>query len=406
MGGTGEIEMHECRPNRDVSSRAFALEFILPVCLHVQEEEKGPERQMKRRRVRCGITIKARPEIMWQKSIARLCFPTADHSFGDVGDAGEIRRLQRLQPGSGDTVVKMAAQQIVESALLASASSFFRGDALSGRAQAKTASAAVLAKPVAGVRSESFSPSRLGGQTLRNTKVHAHELGRTLDYGITEPKKVDSGGDGSADVISKLKEGFVKFKNEKLLVEKDVFEPLKTGQTPKVMFIACGDSRVCPTLICGLNAGDAFIIRNVANLVPPEEKSDAFPGTSAALLFAVNYLKVEHVIVCGHSGCGGIRALMSRNDDELEGDWIGNWICAVKPAKKRTLVSMEGKSFEDQCKYCEQEAVNESLSNLLSYPFIKDKFEAGTLGLHGWYYDFVDAELTSWEVKSPALVSA
>ncbi|KAL3678314.1 hypothetical protein R1sor_021270 [Riccia sorocarpa] len=348
-------------PKRDEPSKALATSFLpvspLIVCLHNWEEERPHGR-------RGGVTSSAK---------------------------------------------MAAAQQIVESALLASSSSFFRGDVLSGRAQAQAATGAVLAKPVAGVRCQAFSSGRLAGQksTLRELKVQAAsgDLGSAIEYGITEPKKAEESA-GGADVISKLKEGFVKFKKEKLSVDKEIFEPLKQGQSPKVMFIACGDSRVSPDIICGLNPGEAFIIRNVANLVPPEEKADSFPGTSAALLFAVNYLKVEHVIVCGHSACGGIKALMSRGDDELENDLIGNWIAAVKPAKKRTLVSTEGSTFNDQCKHCEQEAVNESLNNLLSFPFIKEKFEAGTLGLHGWYYDFIDEDLLSWEVKKPSLVTA
>lgn len=232
----------------------------------------------------------------------------------------------------------------------------------------------------------------------------------TDSYDISEPRKVnpDSLSEwAGADVLHRLKQGFVKFKEERFLKESDLFSQLAEGQQPKVMVIACADSRVCPTMLMGLNPGEVFSVRNVANLVPPCEKDEGkFHGTSAALEFAVKGLKVEHIIVIGHRNCGGIKALMSRKSDEIESDFIGSWISCAIPAKNHTLIQMEGRSFTDQCQYCEQEAINVSLANLLTFPWIKESFISGKLGLHGWYYDFVEGELTSWEVKQPLLATA
>lgn len=241
----------------------------------------------------------------------------------------------------------------------------------------------------------------------RGTSARAFGASLQDDYGLSEPQKVSqtslTEGTG-ADVLHRLKKGFVKFKEERFLKESDLFSQLAEGQQPKVMVIACADSRVCPTMLMGLNPGEVFTVRNVANLVPPCEKDRvSFHGTSAALEFAVTVLKVEHIIVIGHRNCGGIRALMSRKTTEIESDFIGRWMSCALPAKNHTLVQMEGRSFFDQCRYCEQEAINGSLANLLTFPWIKETFEAGNLGLHGWYYDFVDGELTSWEVQQPSV---
>ncbi|CAM6084201.1 unnamed protein product [Calypogeia fissa] len=227
------------------------------------------------------------------------------------------------------------------------------------------------------------------------------------EYDVSEPQKVNRTSLSQwtgADMLHRLKKGFVKFKEERFLKETSLFSQLAEGQQPKVMVIACADSRVCPTMLMGLNPGEVFTVRNVANLVPPCEKDTvSFHGTSAALEFAVTVLKVEHIIVIGHRNCGGIRALMSRKTTEIESDFIGRWMSCALPAKSHTLVQMEGKSFVDQCRFCEQATINGSLANLLTFPWIKESFEAGKLGLHGWYYDFVEGELTSWEVQHPSV---
>jgi len=164
-----------------------------------------------------------------------------------------------------------------------------------------------------------------------------------------------------------------------------------------MMMITCADSRVCPTMLHGLEAGEAFIVRNVANLVPPCELSGDHHGTSAAIEYAATVLNVENIIVMGHSSCGGIKALMSR--DDFTGDFIGSWVHIGMPAKQKTLSLLGHKSFLEQCSFCEQEAVNLSLANLLTFPFIRERLESGRLHIYGMHYDFVKGELTSWRIE-------
>ncbi|KAG6550354.1 hypothetical protein Mapa_008317 [Marchantia paleacea] len=341
-------------------------------------------------------------------------------------------------------------QAVGEAGLMSSSCSFYRGSALSGQIQTQTMHSAAkpgasLVKSAAAIRCSSFSSAddhcvdrrsplvNFASSTRRyplmdvglkttfsykkekicatngSAEASLPNFGASLSdgYDVTEPTKVAASNiDQSSDssVLQRLKQGFVKFKEERFLKESELFTQLAGGQQPKVMVIACADSRVCPTMLMGLNPGEVFTVRNVANLVPPCEKERGNNhGTSAALEFAVNHLKVEHIIVIGHRNCGGIKALMSRKPEEFESDFIGSWMTCGLPAREHTLVNMAGKSFGDQCKYCEQEAINVSLANLLTFPWIKEKFEAGTLGVHGWYYDFVEGELTSWEVQRPVM---
>jgi len=198
-------------------------------------------------------------------------------------------------------------------------------------------------------------------------------------------------------VLNRLKEGFVRFKEEKFLKESELFSRLANGQQPKVMVIGCCDSRVDPTMLMELEPGEVFTLRNVANLVPPWEKEGTYHGTSAALEFAVMGLQVEHIIVLGHRHCGGIRALMTRSD--FNSDFIGSWMKIGMSARERTLKLMAGKPITDQCRFCEQESINASLANLLTFSWIEDRVKQGKLRLHGWYYDFVDGSMISWEVK-------
>lgn len=155
------------------------------------------------------------------------------------------------------------------------------------------------------------------------------------------------------------------------------------GQSPKVLVIACSDSRVDPSIILNSQPGELFVIRNVANIVPPfEHDRTSCHGTSAAIEYAVNHLKVEDIIILGHSHCGGIKALVE--DKENDHTFIDNWIYIVEAAKFEAL--HRHLNHDKCCTFCEKEAVRISLHNLESFPFIKEKTSAGLLRLHGWYF--------------------
>ncbi|XP_052205866.1 beta carbonic anhydrase 5, chloroplastic isoform X5 [Diospyros lotus] len=174
----------------------------------------------------------------------------------------------------------------------------------------------------------------------------------------------------------------------------ECFQNLAKGQAPKFMVIACADSRVCPSHILGFQPGEAFVVRNVANLVPPYENGPS--ETNAALEFAVNALEVEYILVVGHSFCGGIRALMSMQDKENSSSFIQSWVVVGKNARLSTKAAASNLDFEQQCRHCEKESINRSLLNLLTYPWIEEKVGRGLLSIHGGYYDFVDCTFEKW----------
>ncbi|KAJ8537776.1 hypothetical protein K7X08_014316 [Anisodus acutangulus] len=198
-----------------------------------------------------------------------------------------------------------------------------------------------------------------------------------------------------------LKHRFLNFKKDKYLKNLEHYQSLADEQSPKFLVISCADSRVCPSNILGLQPGEAFVVRNIANLVPPYETGPS--ETQAALEFSVNTLKVENILVIGHSRCGGIRALMSM-DDETNSSFIRNWVIVGKSARTSTKAVASNLSFDQQCKHCEKESVNRSLMSLLTYPWIKEKMNKGELLIHGGYYDFIDCSFEKWTLENNSRV--
>ncbi|XP_058215456.1 beta carbonic anhydrase 5, chloroplastic isoform X2 [Rhododendron vialii] len=215
-------------------------------------------------------------------------------------------------------------------------------------------------------------------------------------------QNITSGTQSGSDLFNEMKNRFLSFKQHKFLEESEHFQNLAKGQAPKFMVIACGDSRVCPSNILGFQPGEAFVIRNVANLVPPFENGPT--ETNAALEFAVNSVLVENILVIGHSCCGGIRALMSRQD-EVNPSFIGSWVVVGKNARSSTMAAASNLDFDHQCRHCEKESVNRSLMNLLTYPWIEEKVENGVLSIHGGYYNFVDCTFEKWTLDYEESVS-
>ncbi|GAY58844.1 hypothetical protein CUMW_189910 [Citrus unshiu] len=216
--------------------------------------------------------------------------------------------------------------------------------------------------------------------------------------GITQEFQVDkletaAEVENECDFFDKMKHRFLSFKKQKFMENLEHYQNLADGQAPKFMVIACADSRVCPSNILGFQPGEAFIVRNVANMVPPCESGPS--ETNAALEFAVNSVKVENILVIGHSRCGGIHALMSMQDEE-DPSFIRSWVLVGKNARLNTKAAASSLSFDHQCSHCEKESVNCSLLNLLTYPWIEEKVRAGALSLHGGYYNFVDCTFEKW----------
>jgi carbonic anhydrase len=185
--------------------------------------------------------------------------------------------------------------------------------------------------------------------------------------------------------VDSLISGYQRFRDSVWPERRALFEGLaRRGQQPETLVIACSDSRVDPTMIFDVAPGEIFVVRNVANLVPPFERDTAFHGTSAALEFAVRVLGVKDVIVLGHAMCGGIHALLYPTSAERL-DFMSSWMEIAAEARDRVLACEPVE--ERQAQMCEQEAIKLSLRNLLTFPWVASRVEAGRLQLHGASFD-------------------
>lgn len=168
------------------------------------------------------------------------------------------------------------------------------------------------------------------------------------------------------------------------------------GQAPKVMVVACADSRVDPTRIFDSAPGEMFVMRNVANLVPPYEADGATHGSSAAIEFAVTQLEVEHIVVLGHARCGGISASLSGQFDEAaegHGAFIGRWMAKIEPARDQIRAAAALHPDIDAQQALELAAIRLSLDNLRSFPFVQARVSDGRLSLQGAHFDIADGIL-------------
>ncbi|MGD9638515.1 MAG: carbonic anhydrase [Alphaproteobacteria bacterium] len=202
--------------------------------------------------------------------------------------------------------------------------------------------------------------------------------------------------------VKKLIEGYKSF-YQKNFVENngDAFKKLQTSQKPKTLIISCSDSRVDPAILTNADVGDIFVIRNVANLVPPyQPMGDSSHGTSAAIEFAVDYLKVKHIVIMGHSNCGGVKALI---DNDIEADnnfsFITNWISLAKNVKNEIPKDLD---HDEKCCFCEKEVIKISLKNLMTFPFVQKRVATQELKLHGWYFSIKDGSLAVFDEATEA----
>jgi len=191
-------------------------------------------------------------------------------------------------------------------------------------------------------------------------------------------------------IPQRLRDGYLTFRSGRLATEQSRYRDLaERGQAPETLVVGCCDSRVSPEVIFDAGPGELFVVRNVANLVPPYAPDGAYHGVSAALEYAVEVLRVKHVVVLGHAGCGGIKAYA---DNAPPGDFIGKWISMLAPAAAalRSRAEAPG-SYLTQL---EQASLRASLENLKTFPFIRAPYERGTLGLHGAYFAVASGELS------------
>ena len=174
----------------------------------------------------------------------------------------------------------------------------------------------------------------------------------------------------------------------------------EAGQRPEVMIIGCCDSRVSPEVIFDASPGELFVVRNVANLVPPYAPDGDYHGTSAALEFAVQALQVKHIVVLGHAHCGGIRAFADDAAPLSAGDFIGKWMTMIAPAAER--LGPRGGDMADYLARLERAAIAQSLTNLMTFPYVAERVGKGRLALHGAYFGVATGVLLVRDPESGA----
>jgi carbonic anhydrase len=197
----------------------------------------------------------------------------------------------------------------------------------------------------------------------------------------------------------RLAHGYRNFLAERFRQEQARYEELaEGGQNPEILLIGCCDSRVSPEVIFDARPGELFVVRNVANIVPPYETSGQFHGTSAALEFAVEALQVKHIVVLGHERCGGIRSFAERRAPLSSGDFIGKWMSIIAPAAD-TLEEPGPQPSPDYVMRLELAAVEQSLANLMTFGSVRRRLADGSLMLHGAYFGIATGRLL---VRDPA----
>ena len=198
----------------------------------------------------------------------------------------------------------------------------------------------------------------------------------------------------------RLLSGYQHFVAHRLPTEQSRYRDLsQQGQSPEVMVIGCCDSRVSPEVIFDAGPGELFVARNVANLVPVYQPDGGTHGVSAALEYAIQVLRVKHIVVLGHAQCGGIRAFCDNTEPLSPGDFIGKWMSMfIKPGEK-----VEQRSHETMQQFVtriEKAAVLRSLENLMTFPFVKTRADDGELQLHGAYFGVAEGSLSIVDRKT------
>lgn len=192
-----------------------------------------------------------------------------------------------------------------------------------------------------------------------------------------------------------LADRFRRFKFRHFAPNQDRYEELAIhGQSPEVMVVSCCDSRVDPETVFSAMPGELFVVRNVANLVPPFETSGKYHGVSAALEFAALNLRVRHIVIMGHSGCSGVRACLEEDAArQTEAQFIRNWMSMLEEGRERVVAAFGSRPLPEQRSELEREAVRTSIDNLRTFPCIKILEGKGRIAIHGTYFDIANGNL-------------
>ena len=196
--------------------------------------------------------------------------------------------------------------------------------------------------------------------------------------------------------------GTQEFKQDDFEEHKELFENLKEGQKPHTFYIGCSDSRIVPNLITKTMPGEVFVVRNIANVVPPYDLNDGtYKCTASALEYAVKYLEVENIVVCGHSNCGGLKALFYPEEKLKELPLVKKWLSLLDDVKEKVKDIKDEKLREWQV---EQFNILKQIEHLLTYPFVKEKVENKTLNIYGWYYVIQTGDVFNYDFEKKKFV--
>ncbi|RZD15677.1 MAG: carbonic anhydrase [Candidatus Acididesulfobacter guangdongensis] len=197
-------------------------------------------------------------------------------------------------------------------------------------------------------------------------------------------------------------EGVFKFKNEDYEKYKNLFAELENGQNPHTLFIGCSDSRVVPSLITKTLPGELFMVRNIANMVPPYRETEEYVSTTSAIEFAIEVLNVKNIVVCGHSNCGGCASLYKSEEELKNVPHVRKWLELANPVKEYVLNNInteEGKNIQKSL-MTEQFNIVHQVNNLFTYPFIKEKYINKEINIYGWYYMIATGEVYNYDKKN------
>jgi len=196
--------------------------------------------------------------------------------------------------------------------------------------------------------------------------------------------------------MEKLLQGIVAFRENDFEEHKQLFENLGKSQKPHTLFIGCSDSRVVPNLITRTLPGELFMVRNIANIVPIYRVADEFLATTSAIEYAVKMLDIKNIIVCGHSNCGGCSALFF-DESQLENiPHTRKWLELAKPIKEKVMQQLPNSDLAAREWLAEQLNIVEQMKHLLTYPFIRERYQNKELNIVGWYYIIETGEIYNY----------
>lgn len=205
-------------------------------------------------------------------------------------------------------------------------------------------------------------------------------------------------------IMQKLLDGIINFRRKDYETHKELFRDLKTSQHPHTLFITCCDSRIHPNMITGALPGELFIVRNVANIVPPYSKTSEYVSIMSAIEYAVLALNVENIIVCGHSNCGGCAASLKGIGDHSDFVHTKKWLQLIEPVRNKVIDKIPDNEPGARKWMMEQGNVLEQLKNLGTYPYIVKRVNSGRLQLSGWHYIIETGEVYIYKPEEEGFV--